>query len=136
MREIKFRAKISGTDEWIYGLPNAVYLNNNIDSIQCKKSKKIEYIKIDTLGEYTGLKDKNGKEIYEGDILTYHYYDFMCIVKFENGSFVCYHAREKDWDENELKWGLLSRAFDSDMIESFGEIEIIGNIYENPELFK
>lgn len=93
--------------------------------------------------QYAGLKDSkrtkefpNGQEIYEGDILTWVRADgektqkeiFKYIVVFEEGSFVCNHAFEEYG-----RWGLLSRAFDSDL-QNLGKIEIIGNIYENSNL--
>ena len=75
------------------------------------------------LMQYTGLKDKNGKEIYEGDILKgYGSAIKRFVVSFSNGSFELYH--------NFGKWGLLSRMFEIEELP----VEIIGNIYENKEL--
>lgn len=74
------------------------------------------------LMQYTGLKDKNGKEIYEGDIVQTHTKEFAKVV-FQNGCFMwdnaplCY---DEEWEFAKTeKWA-----------------EIIGNIYENPELLK
>jgi hypothetical protein len=61
--------------------------------------------------QFTGLLDKNGKEIYEGDILSHKYYSMPVICEFVDGSFI----------------------FDD--ISKYDEsLEVIGNIYENPEL--
>jgi uncharacterized phage protein (TIGR01671 family) len=84
------------------------------------------------LMEYTGLKDKNGKEIYEGDIIKCgcdftDEYDWIGIVKFDLGSF--YVADRKGKGRAIYYWST----------ETFGDInvrEVIGNIYENPELVK
>ncbi len=69
--------------------------------------------------QYTGLKDKNGKQIFEGDIMTSSTEDRLKVV-FENGGF-CF--------SNDLLSG-------SDRLHSIrvSRLEIIGNIYENPEL--
>lgn len=70
--------------------------------------------------QYTGLKDKNGTEIYEGDILSFFCCDNVC-VQFEHGSFI---ARiSKNYFTN------LSMILDN------YDCEVVGNIYENPELF-
>jgi uncharacterized phage protein (TIGR01671 family) len=74
----------------------------------------------------TGLKDKNGKEIYEGDVLipfTKSIGPYWIV--FENGAFVCYHKHGR--------WGLLSRAFEIGNPLGYSP-EVIGNIHENPEL--
>lgn len=70
------------------------------------------------LMQYTGLKDRNDKEIYEGDIVRY-FKDELGIVKFVAGSFIidgntCYES----------------------FLELGGKIAIVGNIYENPDLLK
>ena len=81
------------------------------------------------LMQYTGLKDKNGKEIYKGDILQF-YNDVDYIIKpgyakvvFKDGAFCCKH----------FKYGTeyLANMDMSDM-----DITVVGNIYENPELLK
>lgn len=120
MRQIKFRAIIAGTNNWIFGLPYAVYSDNNIDSIQCIEKNQVEYIRTDTLGQYTGLNDKNGIEIYEGDIVRYHN-DDPIIVKYENQGFVVSNSRDM------CKSPLKIFGFENLWV-------VIGNIYENPEL--
>ena len=74
------------------------------------------------LMQYTGLKDKNGVEIYEGDIVTADTI-FRCIVKY--------------WDEGFSGYVL---TFGADgwegMLADYGGLEVIGNIYENPELLE
>ena len=83
--------------------------------------------------QYTGLKIKD-KEIYEGDIIKARN-DYSYKVVFENGSFVLYHLN-KYADVDMVRWGLLGRLFDSDMKDILDKCEVIGNIYENPELLQ
>lgn len=79
-------------------------------------------IKENTLMQYTGLKDKNGKEIYEGDIMTSDSKSQSLKVVFESGGF-CF--------ANDLASG--SDRLHPDRV---GRLQIIGNIYEHPELLK
>lgn len=78
--------------------------------------------------QLTGLKDKNGKEIFEGDVLLLHD-KVKLVVRFESGAYVLYHANPEYG-----RWGLLSRPYDYDFKD--WRFVIIGNIYENPELIQ
>jgi uncharacterized phage protein (TIGR01671 family) len=83
--------------------------------------------------QFTGLKDKNGKEIYEGDLLALKHEDgtnrFVYEVRYEDAKFVCYHVN-RDYG----KWGNLHRAFDPDFQEY--TFVVIGDVFSNPELIK
>jgi len=83
------------------------------------------------LMQYTGLKDKNGKEIYEGDIIESNGSSYKIVFGFEEDSCViCWHA-ELINNEN-VTWPLGFSDYDSHKNKY---IQVIGNIYENPELF-
>jgi len=133
MREIKFRIWIEefkkmiypGSSEW----PD-IYLHGN-GKLYELNDHHIEMRKV--LGrialEFTGLKDKNGKEIYEGDIVMGDEY-ILGIIKYED-NVKCMDAgrfmiRNKDGYSIEDEPDTLE--------ESDKELEVIGNIYENPEL--
>ena len=106
-REIKFRVFDRNSemkyDVWPIGdtvyNPNGGFWLHNVQAVM----------------QYTGLKDKNGKEIYEGDVLIY--YDEYCVMDFRYGSF-----------------GVTTR--DGSRIIYNSGWEIVGNIYQNPELLK
>lgn len=110
-REIKFRA-------W----DTINYMSSSF-TLQDLQDKKIQFIPNLPIMQYTGLKDKNGKEIYEGDIIKC--YDFgitaIGIVVYKIDSF------QIDWIKN-------ATGFNNNISVRIDKIEVIGNIFENPEL--
>ncbi len=76
--------------------------------------------------QYTGLRDKNGKEIFEGDILTYH--DSCRFLDDDSEGNEISSVR---WKDQFLSW-----SCQNEMLCDTEEPEIIGNVYENPELLK
>ena len=105
MREIKFRAwdELNGNMIYQYSLsmPNYEILE-----------------RYEVVMQYTGLKDKNGKEIYEGDMVSLD--DIVCPITFEDGCFMMITNRQQG-----------KSVVAQDRLKRF---EVIGNIYENPEL--
>ncbi len=127
MREIKYQAFIE--KNIIEGYPSSIY---QVRKIMFNEDGVLTAIELDlcdwidikwvTLREFTGLKDKNGKEIYEGDILE-RVDSSKVIIKWSQAS----HSFE--WFSAKLP----DRFWNSDA-EDWQMSEVIGNIYENPNL--
>lgn len=148
MREIKFRGKNLNTKEWVYGdllqwndgetaigvhgqfIDDGYHFNENYD--------KTPYVDETTVGQYTGLKDKNGKEIYEGDL-----------IKAPSGRI--YAVIFSTWKHEEKReflkiidiyehtgWCIsLDGVNPCELLDSeVCQGSVIGNVYDNPELLK
>jgi hypothetical protein len=119
MREIKFRAVLDGEVLEVTGLD---FTNGNVYLWDGKQDLLIPMSETIIL-QYTGLKDKNGKEIYEGDVvLNGGFYKFVVSWNEKKAGF-----------EPFCDWTFIGEY---SSIETTNEIEVIGNIYENPELLE
>ena len=121
MREIKFRCWDKEKKVFVKGMLcfgyddfKWVLLNDNYEQILWSYNGE--------LSQYTGLLDKQGVKIYEGDIAKVHSYSVTGLGKvgFNKGSFVF----------NKFEYPT------SQVLHSFSEIEIVGNVFENPELLE
>ena len=132
MRTIKFRGKTHGNGKWYYG--SLVYSNEINAAIYFQigsglvKTMDWVFVIPETVGQFTGLYDGDGKEIYEGDILKWSN-GKMYVVKFWQGMF---YASVEECNDGFLG-GFPLHAF-----TEFEErkCKIVGNIYDNPELLK
>ena len=130
MREIKFRAKRTDNGAWVYGdLQHVQRINTKEQAEQSGRRSepvvRVAYSDVDeeTIGQYTGLKDKYGREIYEGDILKYTDKggrDHIRYVIFDAGAF-CFATPD-------------SHTYTSMSVHLYWRYVIIGNIHDNPDL--
>lgn len=81
----------------------------------------------ETVGQFTGLHDKNGKKIFEGDIIRYG--DITGIINYSTGCY-CVKTNKPDWRSRN------NPAIDIVLNEYPNEICVIGNIYDNPKLWR
>lgn len=129
MEEILFRGKRPNSGKWIEGYP---YKESCFAWILSPRFKIPEYsceVLPETVGQFTGFHDKNGKKVFDGDIVRGR--DYTYFIKFCNGAYYVFHCRVKDTDGEHYRWGLISRFEELNI-----EIEIVGNIHDNPELLK
>ena len=147
-REIKFRG--ISIDEWVYGMLCKVNEGDTEHGepikykIQTDEKEYGEYVKCfitdeNTIGQYTGLHDENGKEIYEGDVIEFSYDVFTGnfdtkvgrgTIEFIDGAFYIKPfeiegKKIKDIDNEE--WFLIYTV-------NIDTLKVIGNIYDNSEL--
>jgi len=132
MREIKFRGKSLRTGKWVYG-SLVRYGDGRVEIYTLINPRDenslrawLEEVDPATVGQYTGLKDKNGKEIYEGDICNCREYECFGKVEWNNeeaGFYFCVVMEGGGFEEEHL-------------YDYVDELEVIGNIYENPALIE
>lgn len=144
MREILFRGKRTDNGKWIEGFYSAEEYNLNIRKIEYIPRIQIigECVSLgvlpETVGQFTGLTDKNGRKIFEGDIVRltdeYNEIEWTAIVVFGNPNNSCC------WGYSLCPIGKCESTSDIlmwvDMEESGAYCEIIGNIHDNPELLE
>jgi len=126
-REIKFRAWNTRLKEMLE-VVRLIWGKRGLESYCQKKFGFCGEVDEVELMQFTGLKDKNGKEIFEGDIVKrtwrLSYWESPTIETFVVGS--------KDCPFNDYKWINEFEEDDYKILDKF--VEVIGNIYENPEL--
>lgn len=124
MRTIKFRGKDIETGELVYGvliqrmgyMPSILYPYEHDGKIRYAERA----VERETVGQFTGLLDKNGKEIYEGDIYRYDNPNSINEVSYcAGGGFTGFDLTPATHNENKLL-----------------DVEVIGNIHDNPELLE
>lgn len=139
MKEILFRAKAINREpnreyrtnhkngDWVYGFVTGLYNAEYNFPAEMKNTDGVSGIEVDcdTIGQFTGLRDKNGNMIFEGDIVKMRMWygtDIFPIVF----SFGCFHG---GFDSGSFAAAYLYTLDDE-------QIEVVGNIYDNPDLIK
>lgn len=134
MREILFRGKRLDNGEWVYGFIVKMFGTYHIID---KDDENTAYEVIpETIGQYTGLKDKNGKRIFEGDILSIPFEEDRS--PYEENS-IYYEKGEVYFDTERYGWYVRFREYNEEISlweYDNTDIEVISNIYDNPELLK
>lgn len=147
MRDILFRGKRKENGEWVYG-NYAVTDNNGKQQYFIFQNKAFEFeVDPETVGQYTGLTDKNGKKIFEGDIVKTQpfsdkpysskakYKRHIGVVEYRIRHFKNHFYRqdyEARWIVTIIDYG----KFTCYNWNEFFKCEIIGNIHDNPELLE
>ena len=151
MREIEFRGKSRITGKWFHGdlvtIAHKRFIDDDIDR---------ERVIPESVGQFTGLTDKNGKKIFEGDIVvidhtikTYDWEEIPETYKPRRSHSLSYDE-EKDhltykrnyaveWKKKDARWILRNGSDQHNLTDAFSFYHngiIIGNIHDNPELLK
>lgn len=119
MREILFRGKRIDNGEWVYG-----YFYEDIGSFIKERASSVStnthHVDPSTVGQYTGLTDKNGKRIFEGDVVAYPDYGNLAVV----------------WDDGTFQLMYADTFYDLLDCGTSGMCIVIGDIHDNPELLE
>lgn len=134
MRDIEFRGKLKSNNEWIYGYLTDINEISDVNEVAAPRREVDE----DTVGQWTGLYDKNNKKMYEGDIVEcVSWNEFFSdnttgdvmepfrrrmYISFRNGGFKIIEPMPRPMKDN--VWDIIYN----------GDIKVIGNIHDNPEL--
>ena len=129
MREILFRGKRIDNGEFVIGFyvqhGNAAHYILDVRHGGYEDTKGEFFVPRwyavvpETVGQYTGLTDKNGKKIFEGDIVVAEGYVYVC-----------------QWNECNIEFGLANEVESFGLCYVYPDVEVIGNIHDNPELLE
>ena len=142
MREILFRGKRIDNSEWVYG--NYAFTDFDNKQYFIFQNKAFEHLVIsETVGQYTGLTDKNGKKIFEGDIIQTAPKIKGCkkklIYKFviKYGKYTPKEYAREEYSQYETVGFYAFDGKNDFQLSNYSNLyEIIGNIHDNPELLK
>lgn len=145
MKEILFRGKSKVTNEWVYGdliqHQDSFYIVESVEIMNFHGDgtdfNAIDWHKVynESVGQFIGIRDRNEKEVFEGDI-----------VKYPDGDYSNSENGMDEWEVNnvgEIVYDDENAFFDvtekivvdrEEVFEGGGDFEVLGNIYENPEL--
>ena len=129
MRDILFRGKILGLTDWSYGY-YAKSGENHFILLDTDNEDNYSIVDPETVGQYTGLKDTDGRRIFEGDIVQWkdeNFNNYTSVVEWcgEKWNYPAFDLAKHDYECNGLQY------VHEDCI-----IEVIGNIHDNPELLE
>ena len=122
MRKIKSRGKRLDNGVWVEGslLQDDYGVCMIVEFVD--HHEQWHEVDPDTVGEYTGMKDKNTREVYEGDVLT-DKFESVGVIEWQNGCFV-------------VNFGDVDVFQISDCFDDSYQMWVIGNIHDNPEMLK
>lgn len=124
-RVINFRGKRPNSGNWVYGSllvwPDGDTYITELESREFCLTMQNRDVDPATVGQFTGLYDADGCEIYEGDIVKNESAGFFGVIKFKDSAFII--------DIDKIKGPLFACL-------QTGSLEVVGNIHDNPELLK
>ena len=129
-REILFRGKRESDGKWLYGLYSDHFVHGTdfpcIMPLRMEKDDGDWAVLRETVGQYTGLTDKNGTKIFEGDIVKDEQSGYEYVIKWFS-EYACFALANKNGH----------MEYDVDEFEMLvNDLIVIGNIHDNPELLK